>query len=834
MDYDELINRLSKLLYDFFVTNNTVVSLQMPDGRYIPQIVNYDFSLFEEMIKTKESLAVYQQKKHSDLVKWICLDFDCTKSGNGNIETLYDKYIKEIRNTIEKNNLNYLLEFSGRRGIHVWIIFDYYIVKEIAYKIEMILLTEIQSEIDMDEDYGVDLFPATMIGKNKYGKAVKLPLSLHKKGGQSYFFETKSELLNKNNFSYERQYEILAKYKKNSVNMVSLFSIDYRKQSYQFIFKKEYVINQSKKLTLQDILDKCKGSKVLNGIFDNVRYSSMTYYDKLVICSTFGHFSDKSIIYDIFQSQENYDEYKTNYYVSKLVKQLYPITMRYLYDQYHEKLEDEIDGNLTVLEYICNHIGIKVSSLPEKELKPYQKIKELSKKELNYLLYNDEVININDYYDLKNITNYECKQIYNRIEKIFKGDFDFKNNDILFNKYERYEEGKKRILISLSPDERLFTTALIFEFAQKLRWRFDSYSYNINFYNFGGVFFPWYDSWKNYQRSVELYLSFDIFKNYGLIKLDIRKFYDNIYFHSIYSEMKDLISKKVINDEINKMYNILTYLTKYNENIMKEINGSIKGVPQGPVYARVLAELFISTIINNFKKVYKEHENYMLFRYVDDIYIVYHDLDGNKLMNDFVYFLSCHGLQINTEKTKKYNSIGEMTDYDKASLFENSKWNYTIQNIRNLELEDVESFDKKMKLFDDYINRNKEWKINDANFILGGYIDDLYEKKYINKYFYDLIKSKKGRGSIFIKLYNIIFHDLDLLKRFFEYEMYTKIPVVSVNFKNFLNMLYFNENTIKKYIDEDKLQDLMLYLNKVTNLDEEDLTTISSLNLIEV
>lgn len=832
--YDrEYIAEISKLLFELLVANDSVLSLQMPDGNYIPQVVSYDYSLFQKMIEQNESIGVYQQKRYSDLIKWICLDFDCKKQGNGNVKSLYNQYVNKVCERLDNFNLNYLLEFSGRRGIHIWIVFDSFIKKNEAYQLEMKILEEISSKIKDDLDYGIDLFPATRCGRNKYGKAVKLPLSTHKKGGQSFFFRKGEDFLN-NEIIYEEQYDILSKYRMNSLK--SLFEILGKSdvKRYTLIYKKEYAVNKSSKFSLNEIFDKCNGSKVLNSIFENVKNSNMSYYDKLIMCSTFGNFSDENLIYDIFKLQDNYDASLTNYYVTKLRKQLFPITMGYLYDTYNENLEEDIEPNQTVLEYICKNVGIDIAYLPKNKLNSSQFIKELSTKEFNYFLYNDEVINIRDYFDLKNMSNYECQNISMQIDSIVEGNVDLLNKNHSFNIYVRHEEDKNRILVSLNPHDRVLTTALIFKFIQLLKWDFNSFSYKLNYYNYGGVFFPWFDSWKRFERSVELYLSFDVFNDYGLIKVDIKNFYDNIYFHSIYSQMKEAISKNSSLDEKNQMNHILTFLTKFNENLMLKINDTIKGVPQGPVYARVLAELFISTIILEFQKKFSNYSNYSIFRYVDDIFIIYHGLDGEKFLNNFKYHLNQHGLKINFDKTKYFPRIGNMTNIEKSELFENSKWNYSIQNIKNLKLEDDYIFEEKLKLFNSYLNRNQCWNINDANFILGGYIDEVLVKKYISRYIKSLVTSEIGRGSIFIKLYNVIFDDYTLLVNFFINKMYLEIPKKTLNFKNFINALYFNEKKLKNYVGNENLNALMCYLLSLSDLDDEDKSTIQSLNLIGV
>ena len=76
----------------------------------------------------------------------------------------------------------------------------------------------------------------------------------------------------------------------------------------------------------------------------------------------------------------------------------------------------------------------------------------------------------------------------------------------------------------------------------------------------------------------------------------------------------------------------------------------------------------------------------------------------------------------------------------------------------------------------------------------------------------------------------MIFNDYDLLVTFFKNKMYLEIPIDSLNFKNFLNALYFNEQNLKNYVSYDDLLDLMKYLETLLDLDEEDKSTIQSLN----
>lgn len=78
--------------------------------------------------------------------------------------------------------IQYILEFSGRRGFHIWIIFDELISKEVGFK----LVSFIISKVKLNENIIADKFPKTPIVPRKskgVGFGVKLPLSLHTGSG---------------------------------------------------------------------------------------------------------------------------------------------------------------------------------------------------------------------------------------------------------------------------------------------------------------------------------------------------------------------------------------------------------------------------------------------------------------------------------------------------------------------------------------------------------------------------------------------------------------------------------------------------------------------------
>ena len=149
-------------------------------------------------------------------------------------------------------------------------------------------------------------------------------------------------------------------------------------------------------------------------------------------------------------------------------------------------------------------------------------------------------------------------------------------------------------MVSLSARDRLITTQAIVTLQYKIKDFYHSYSYNISHCVKDQIFYAWYSSWMNYVNNVKAFLDVPFLHSYNVFTMDIKSFYDNVDFLTIYQALQ----KYWENDIETK--NLLKFLIAYNENLMKAINsGNRKGVPQGPAYARVIAELYLDYIIQS-------------------------------------------------------------------------------------------------------------------------------------------------------------------------------------------------------------------------------------------
>jgi DNA primase small subunit len=258
-----------------------------------------------------------------------------------------------------------------------------------------------------------------------------------------------------------------------------------------------------------------------------------------------------------------------------------------------------------------------------------------------------------------------------------------------------------------------------------------------------------------------------------------------------------------------------------------KLNGTTKGVPQGPAYARILAEFFLSTLLSDFIEEYKsrnDNATIRLFRYVDDIFIIYKNINDGDLFLDEInnLFLSV-GLKLNTEKTFNFGLIKNLTDGVKESFFDDIYKNYIIQSLEDIDYLSEEDQFQIFELFDKYAKSNNEWNIKNANFLLGDHIDTELLEYYMSRNHYNILGSEIGRGSIFYKFYKIILKNPKHTINFFKNVDYLKIPAHSLNFKVFLVTLYYELNRVISLSDTigNEFSDFINFLKKITTDDYE-------------
>lgn len=149
------------------------------------------------------TIGLFQLSK-DEKVKWVCWDFD---SEDDNPETVFED-AKKLYLFLKNSGYHPLLEFSGRRGYHVWLFIEPIhakVAKEFAEEMTK------QSETNPDE-----IFPKQekLNGKG-YGSMVKLPLGVHRVSKRrSVIFDD-----NFNELSIEESIEFLKNIKKDRIGL---------------------------------------------------------------------------------------------------------------------------------------------------------------------------------------------------------------------------------------------------------------------------------------------------------------------------------------------------------------------------------------------------------------------------------------------------------------------------------------------------------------------------------------------------------------------------------------------------------------------------------------
>lgn len=821
MKMNDIYEKVSKKLYDYFVINSSVVALQHEDGRYVALKTPITVDMINMMLIGGYSIGTYQQQLFNDKLKWICFDFDTKKKIDNDKEVmeLKEKYVMPFITKLTEKNISFLVEFSGRRGYHIWIFFNQIISKDLAYTITNYLIGDMYNKIKSEEKFGIDLFPKTQSGKvpNKYGLQVKLPLSKHKSSGTySYFIKDVSLFNVKRIYKIdedflEEQYEILNQIKENEVSTLLKnckletkiskdYLIDYHKQ----------IINSNVSIDLGDIKKAFCSDSVLCIVWNHISLGTLDSFERILLLGIFGHMNcGEEILEEIFKLQNNYNKIVTKEMIAKYRNYIFPVTFKYIYQYFHFDNCPEEKTNTYIDDYIFDYLEIITEKyeLPETE-KYVNFVKGITEKEINYFYYNDEVYDFDTLYKMKSFTYYDFSNIEQYINRVEKGEQPIPNT-IEYKKYVRKETDKERILVSLGAKERVITTALINKLIMYCQKDYNSYSYHLNMGLDGDVFYPWISSWTRYKNDISQYFSVPFFEDFVCIKVDFKQFYDSIYPHSILREMKD---KECNCDKDKFLNNIYVYLLGFNERLMLDIRNTIQGVPQGPAYARVLAELTINELLEQFLLQNDEFSELKIYRYVDDMFVFgfKEELIDSFIIKFSAYFES-KNLFLNKTKTKKYGKIKELLPEDKYELQEFREFNYDIFQLRDSRWADdfdKEKFDTQYLRF---IYRRKAWDINDANLIFSNKIDDIVKEKYYEQFYNKIISSKLGRGSLFRKFYDYIFADDVRTEIFMKNKEFVKVPQKSINEANLVCSMIVNFSNMQNYISVNNLDSLKMF-----------------------
>lgn len=759
------LDQTSQLLYNKFYSDQDSYALQQTNGSYkrLSGIVTKD--LIKKNLINEGSIALYQ-KNTDQTVNWICYDFDILKKHLNN--TSYNTAKKELEKQIKlfceflkKTDIPFLLEFSGNRGYHVWIIFgekiDYSIASEILDKI--LLKSKIKVNFDL---IAIDKFPSRKQKSSGIGKAVKIPLSKHKKSLKySYLLNTINETKDINKITKELlidQSQILTlnnsttkgELEKKLDEFFSSTNID-KEESFRI---KAINIEDNNEFTSDYLLDYWKSVKPLKKLSELIlEGNSLKHEHRLLIVGLLkniklknGPYFSNKLIHELFSKQKNYNKNITNKAITKLQSYNFP-TQKLI----ENILKDQFDQEINVIEDLVKICIPLVTKIEEAVLDfSIHDIEVTSAAEVNYLYTNDEV-QINSIFNT--LDNVNRTKMLNNVHLMFDNLSKCK-----FYKHTRNEGSKERILISLDGITRVATSIV----TKQLVYLFDykpnrnSYGYRIiNGYKNGEIFEQWLPCWLKFTGNIEQAITNSENKELIIVKADIQSFYNTIPHDNLKRQLNgdnyENIDKKIKNltsIEYEKYMKYLNFLFDITELIMDQQIG----LPQGPAYARFLAELYLDKLDIFFESKIKNGDISFYQRYVDDIFFITSDFKKAHLFyEELSEFLSKMGLSLNPDK----KVIKNINDFYSNFIMYRSNSKYIV--------------DKMSKNFSNGTAKQKNLAINELLKIIQSKSKDdnlafifshLRDVKQLDNAKMNLVLptliNKEGRGSVFKHLFTFI------------------------------------------------------------------------------
>ncbi|CAH7209810.1 Reverse transcriptase domain-containing protein [Vibrio chagasii] len=756
----EQIEDFSNTLHDLFVMNPTRYASQQSNGGYKTINQNLTPAVIKQMLNLGESLLTYQECQ--GFMRWVCLDFDIKKGFDSDSDSNQNQLISTIQDAARKLDsyqIPYLTECSGNRGFHLWVIFDNEIDKQTAFS----FINKIKTSLNkIPDSVGIDLFPKTSIYNPKakgIGLGVKLPLSKHKKSDKHSFFISKIENISFDKKNWPKsitssflmdQIEILKSYKPFDSELIKA-AFDSNEKSKLNI--KTVNINTTVDYELDDLLHELSKCYCVASILKNYR-SNLSHTNRLILVGLLARISSSNnpnlgmeLLDSFFSRLSNYDQEQTSTRLKDL-KNLYPQSC----DTLKNKLSINCQG------CICERKNTPLEVLKGVEIKysfdGFQVSNELfdfvKLSQINYINSNDEV----SIHHLKaSISSANYLSYNDEFNKLFTGKLEPRHEKYKFVRYE--SESKNRTLVSLSSQDKIISTASLSLLNEV--W-FDTFSNNSFGYRVnpslskGWIFENWLVKWNLFVKNIKsiIYDEMKSYDNYQVIKIDLKSFYDKINHQKLRIKLLDQPISPIIDrleqfssqDKV-KYENIINYLLL----LTKSTNPKI-GVPQGPAYARFLAEIYLLGLDQLIESSIKRGFEFY-FRFVDDIFIFVEDKEkSEKIYQDISDWVNLNELEVNTSKSlvttveyfKKTNSIMAYENDSKYTI------NKLMDQKSSLSKKELNSAVVQAK---GLLNDSKFGLKDNFRFVLSKFSsnDELkYEKSTIEPL---ILNSKFGRGSLY-------------------------------------------------------------------------------------
>lgn len=680
------LRELASQIHFTFVANHWAHAEQYDDGSYRTVYKPLGASRIYSLLERGESCLTYQLS--SGALKWVCFDVDIKReilqredypSIKAEAQTEIIKVVSLLCDYLKEKTIPYLLEFSGNRGAHVWVIWREFVEQRYGYALQQRVLEGSQA-LAACSFTAIDRFPQTSQSKGQLGNGVKLPLSRHKKSGlysclvagleglkiriDAPFAKLEPEIIREQ--SEILQSLVVPSWPEIAAKLELIGEQVKELTKHPAYTRQPIVFTPGQVPTLDSVLSNLAGCALLRSVIEKcVANEQLSENERAILVGLLRRLKHptkvdlgKDLLLELFSRQPNF---KPNVTAAKLANlNLYPPTCSYLSQAFAIKQEccaahrgSQVHKSPVELLEGCE---LEPDSLDSLTLQQFEAVRDAC---LRYAAINDEI-------DL-HFVRAEMESIdANTALDLFPRYLATQRTLGSYHAFERPESPERvRTLVSLGAYDALlsawFTKILDGLFGTDI----SPHSYGYRFepsLSKSNLFKPWFPQWLKYTKALSRIIEDDAFDDFWVIKVDVRSYYDQIPLARLRVKLGTGPSRacsetvQALDHETRSQYEtICSTLVEW----CRVIGGSDKGVPQGPAFARYLAELYLLQFDHDVEELMRTHQA-QYFRWVDDIFLIAPNQESARSINAAIRGeLEALSLEVNEGKA----FLGTVRDY---------------------------------------------------------------------------------------------------------------------------------------------------------------------------
>jgi len=678
MDLDKLALRLHEL----FVVGGRIHLLQQPNGQYLAIRRRLSVGRIRKMLESQESIGAFQFC--CSVTRWVCLDFDLHKDHLPNDGEELDlshvwNAARRCSRQLREAGLKHLVEFSGNRGFHVWLLLSQKVSRAEAYHLLEGMLTRCGLEGDLGQVV-IDRYPKSPNSQSTRGQGVKIPLSKHvKSGGYSYLINDvekfdlgTAHVAELNDCLIAEQLQIL------NTNIVCdpdeafhVLGIDRpepaQKQLSPGYLRASLSLRGREDLELEEVLASLRRCKCVDGLLKELEDGKNPDEDsRVVLVGLLARLSSETnpslgldLLHEFFRSLAGYDHVRTEEKLRNL-SGLRPPTceqLRIRLPQFNCDCDLDSDDPTSPVQYLSElEVEIVETESFKLGLAETHAVRIAQKR---YTRENDEVPLHWTVRELENMGDGELRELCAPAGNPLA-------HKTRYQKFQRIEkDGDTRQLVALSARDKIKTTASTLVLNDLMHQAFsrNSYGYRIAPQFIGGrIFHHWLKQWKDFTSHLGELIYAPEYSDWNLLKVDIKSFYDNIDLDRLRVKLYDGPTPSLRRHYRTLEPNLLDNYRRIADQLLdtcRLISDGGNGVPQGPAFARFLAEVYLmdfDLFVEGHLDVAPDH----YARYVDDIFVIVPP-NANVAEVEAALLLNLGTLGLNHNPAKHFR--GRVSDY---------------------------------------------------------------------------------------------------------------------------------------------------------------------------